>query len=511
MVHGVVRTKGKLSGGVLLVFIALNACNSEKNIQIGVERAVSRLTLADRVAACSADPRVQLGLVSNDICVGADLFFREGFEGNGRSCASCHPAQNNFTIEPAFIGTLPASDPLFVAEQNPALATLERSSLMRNFGLILENVDGTSDLANRFTMRSVPHTLSLSTSVTRPGGGPAPPNHRTGWSGDGAPGQGELRDFQTGAIFQHYPRTLARQAGTDFRLATDDELDRIDQFMRRLGRTNELDLAAVQLLDAGAENGRVVFRSAAARCDVCHKDAGANAFGANANFDTGVERLRLPAVDAQGIPRDGGFGGGGELAFNFDSDGDGTDDSFGDGAFNSPPLVEAADTGPFFHTNAAATLEDAIAFYNTSAFNTSPGAAFGQINLSAQQIRDIGRFLRVVNVAFNADLALERLEATATIAASLGNCSLEIQQQMLELAGVEVDDAIEVLEGANQLHQNARAHLINARNLINQAANHNNAGQRLNKIGDAQGRINDAKGQLGSGLTFTIGEGTLMF
>ena len=37
------------------------------------------------------------------------------------------------------------SDPLFIAEQVPALAQLEKPALMRNFGLILENVDGLAD------------------------------------------------------------------------------------------------------------------------------------------------------------------------------------------------------------------------------------------------------------------------------------------------------------------------------------------------------------------------------
>jgi cytochrome c peroxidase len=50
---------------------------------------------------------------------------------------------------------------------------------------------------------------------------------------------------------------------------------------------------------------------------------------------------------------------------------------FGDGTFNIPPLVEAADTAPFFHNNASATLEEAVAFYNSPAFNNSPAALAG--------------------------------------------------------------------------------------------------------------------------------------
>src|SRR5438132_11070587 len=84
---------------------------------------------------------------------GARLFFEETFRGNGRTCGTCHPANNNFTIDPEFIAALPANDPLFVAEFNPALAQLEKPPLMRQFGLILENVDGLEDPTNKFVMR----------------------------------------------------------------------------------------------------------------------------------------------------------------------------------------------------------------------------------------------------------------------------------------------------------------------------------------------------------------------
>jgi cytochrome c peroxidase len=47
-------------------------------------------------------------------------------------------------------------------------------------------------------------------------------------------------------------------------------------------------------------------------------------------------------------------------------------DGRGDGTFNTPPVIEAADTPPFFHNNAVATLEEAVAFYTTDTFNDSP-------------------------------------------------------------------------------------------------------------------------------------------
>ena len=130
-----------------------------------------------------SDPRVVAGLVPLEVCVGADFFFRETFNGNGRTCASCHRVERNFTIDPAFIATLPANDPLFVAEFNSTLANLERPAQMRARSLILENVDGTQPGgANvRFVLRSTPHNLSMGVSILTPPGTPNPPAERTGW------------------------------------------------------------------------------------------------------------------------------------------------------------------------------------------------------------------------------------------------------------------------------------------------------------------------------------------
>ena len=84
------------------------------------------------------DPLVEAQLVTPQQAQGADLFFRGTFGGNGRTCGTCHRVENNQTIDPAFIATLLANDPLFVAEQEPAtLGFLEKPALMRPFGLIL--------------------------------------------------------------------------------------------------------------------------------------------------------------------------------------------------------------------------------------------------------------------------------------------------------------------------------------------------------------------------------------
>ena len=108
---------------------------------------------------------------------GRTLFFSEQFNGNGRTCGTCHREDENLALTPEFIATLPPSDPLFVAEFNPNLSAsacpggtpcFENPVLMRRFGLILENLDGFSDLQNRFVMRGVPHTLALLQNTLSP-------------------------------------------------------------------------------------------------------------------------------------------------------------------------------------------------------------------------------------------------------------------------------------------------------------------------------------------------------
>src|ERR1700730_2078126 len=169
------------------------------------------------------------------IAKGRNIFFNETFGGNGRTCGTCHRAENNFTIDPAFIATLPANDPLFVMEFNPDLKeNFENAKLLRSLGLITENLDGFEDLKNRFTLGGVPHTLGLRNSVSSRNG------PHTGWSGDGSPGDRSLRSFATGAVIQHFTRTLNRVPGIDFRLPTEEELDALEAFQLSLGAQEEL-------------------------------------------------------------------------------------------------------------------------------------------------------------------------------------------------------------------------------------------------------------------------------
>jgi hypothetical protein len=123
---------------------------------------------------------------------GRRLFTEETFGGNGRTCATCHPATNNFTIDKAFIAKLPKSDPLFVAETNRDLRKLEDSKALRKDALITENLDG---FDRPGVLRGVPHTLALPVSIAPdddedsdqvfPDG--TKPAHALGWSADGSP------------------------------------------------------------------------------------------------------------------------------------------------------------------------------------------------------------------------------------------------------------------------------------------------------------------------------------
>ncbi len=496
-----------------------NALGNEDQNDFRNRKTENKL-LTKRKEDCSNDPRVALGLVSQEVCVGADLFFREPFGGNGRACGTCHAAQFDFTIGPDFIASLDADDPLFIAENDPVLAGLERPDLMRNFGLILENVDGAEAPTTKFVMRSVPHTFSLFTSITpapivNPNGTGVdgttqPPNQRTGWGGDGAASPGGLKQFQVGAIFQHYTKSLNRIAGTDFTPATDEQLTRIEDFLLSVGRTNELALADVSLTDPGAEAGRLTYIPS--RCNGCHRNAGANTIAAfNRNFDTGIEAVRVAALEPLGIPRDGGFGGGAPGApFDHDANGDGTPDSFGNGTFSTPPLIEAADTAPFFHTNAFTTIEDTVRFYTTAAFANSAAGAGTAIVLSETEIANVGKFLRVLNASFNCQLAAKRLDAAVQVVNAQQNHFKGLQFGLLDAAQAEVRDARADLSEVG-INSAVQAQLTTADQAITAAFANSSPGQRKALAEAALSAVQAANVGLGSGMGYTLGQGSLMF
>ena len=429
------------------------------------------------------------------IAEGRQLFVNEQFNGNGRRCGTCHVESHNFTIDPEFISKLPPSDPLFVAENNPALSVnLEKPELMRKLGVFVENADGYDDLAHKFTLRSAQNVQALANSTVRPdptlgmdfssNGLNADPPERLGWGNDGAP----LREFASVAIGQHATRTLNRKAGGDFRVPTDQELDALAAYQLALGRQEDFNLPTLQLKSKVATKGQILYQDTGSigepghkNCNACHFNAGGTSavsfnsrspgfpkldstpLGFNMGAPTNVNDL--PLALELGLPRDGGFGvlplpkgGFGNfcpveicgILVPFEE-------------FNTPPLVESADTAPFFHNHTVKDLESAIAFYGRPEFQDpksigNPNAIPIQISKEPNdpEVQAIGAFLRVLN-------ALENIRSSINVAERGRTMTSEADaHDLARLAYAETADAINVLsEGA--LAKNVEPGILSAR------------------------------------------------
>ena len=445
------------------------------------------------------------------IAEGRQLFVAEQFNGNGRRCGTCHVESHNFTIEPEFISKLPPSDPLFVAENNPALAVnFEKPELMRKLGVFVENADGYDDLAHKFTLRSAQNVQALANSTVRPdptlgmdfssNGLNADPPERLGWGNDGAP----LREFASVAIGQHATRTLNRKAGVDFRVPTDQELDALAAYQLALGRQEDFNLPTLQLKSKVATKGQILYQDTGnigepghKNCNACHFNAGGTSAVSFNSHSPGFPKLDstplgfnmgaptnvndLPLALELGLPRDGGFG-----VLPMPAGGFGNFRVVGNARipfeeFNSPPVVESADTAPFFHNHTVKDLESAVAFYGTDAFQKGPFSIGNPVNkaipikISAEpndaEVQAIAAFLRVLN-------AIENIRSSINVAER--GRTMKRDEDARDLAGLalaETADAIKVLsEGALAATGepgilSARVNLVSARAFL-QTAQH---------------------------------------
>lgn len=367
-----------------------------------------------------------LGLVAQ----GEALFDNETFGGNGRTCATCHVDEYGFGLPPgnvqARFDTLAVGswDPLFLAEtassgfdfnlntleiaapvESPAPCTgelrgdivdgngvrahvlarsgpttyfvyggvdpelsgvvrdgecsavidsivrgdldaLEDPARMREPGraLILENIDG---FENPPVFRRSPHLLNL--AYTAP----------YGLSGDFA----DLGSFTRSAIRQHFPRSLDRGMtgdSPDFREPTTRELEAIEAFLLAQeyppgDDPGKFDLSRFATT-ARQRQGREEFVGFG--CEACHggpvlaettisvqsKDA-----GINAAFDTGIRDTTLPCEPAT-------------TAIG----------PCGSREFSTPQLFNLPGLGPFFHGGTVFTVKQAVDFYSSAQFGTSP-------------------------------------------------------------------------------------------------------------------------------------------
>jgi len=460
----------------------------------------------DAGVATDFDPAASPGRTLNFarlVAQGRRVFVNEKFDGNGRACGTCHVESNNFTIDPAFIARLPRTDPLFIAENNPALAAdFEMPELMRSLGLILENADGFDDLHTKFTLRSVQTVLALRNSTVRPdpsfgvdftsNGRNADPPERLGWGNDGPP----LREFSIVAITQHATKTLQRRPGTDFRVPTDEELDALAAYQLALGRQEDFDLKSLALKSTHTSAGKTLFLDTGnigepghKNCNACHFNAGGTtgiSFNSKTpgfsprldgnpqgyNMAAPVNVSETPLALSLHLPRDGGFG---TLATPLGGFGNFADVPSGTAPveeFNSPSLVEAADTAPFFHNHTVPDLESAVAFYGSDAFINSPssiggpnGVIFVKISPDPNdpEVQDISAFLRVLD-------SLDNIRSSISLAGRAAAMSgQEDVHDLARLALAETNDAFSVLAAGALAGStepgilSARDHLLGAR------------------------------------------------
>lgn len=211
---------------------------------------------------------------------GFKVFTEEEFDGNGRTCATCHVPGESYNIFPATIEKMDDDEKALVFATN--VPGLENVTLIESHALF--NISGRADTCPadspscfgepgeehsgpifRSTMGIFAQELtSVNLSPGFPGtpllpakcsDGVATQLEQLGWAGDGAPGtpiddpdckthhgiidpdaDGSLRAFANGAIAQHNTRSLNRTLGVDFRFATGDELDAMEAFQNWLGR-----------------------------------------------------------------------------------------------------------------------------------------------------------------------------------------------------------------------------------------------------------------------------------
>jgi len=412
------------------------------------------------------------------VAQGENLFNGETFQGNGRTCATCHVASLNFALPPSniqsrFKNVSATFDPLFIGETNPSSfdagfdfnlntlvltqevssaapcsGTLQgiitsgtgataarakvltqvspttylvaggmnpalsgdvsdsnsctgtvmsitagslgaiagssvlgledpkrmRTSASLNFpqgrGLILENIDGFPPTAPVF--RKSPHLLNM--------------NQRFAGFGFGLSGSvPDLQSFATGAVTQHFPRTLNRNTGgtdPDFRPPTPDELAAMEAFMRSLEfpagtDPNKFNLTRFVVTAAQQRGFNAFFGQG--KCSFCHSGT---VLTDSALFNTGVVNQVINSAGVDNLPCE-------------------PSTACGTRAFSVRQLFNIANLGPFFHDGSAATLQDVLAFYNSSFFNTSPGAGFsGPINtfaISPTATDDIVAFLEGIS------------------------------------------------------------------------------------------------------------------
>ena len=326
---------------------------------------------------------------------------------------------------------------------------------MRARSLILENVDGTQPGGTERPLRAA---LDAAQPVdghqhddAHAGRRARPRAHRL--VGDGAPGPGRLADFTNGAINQHFTRSLNRVAGTDFRVATEDEGQRRRALHAR-ARPQERDRprrrsASATRAPMPAASASSRWAATAATTTPAPTPAAAHS-DVNRNFNTNVEAARNAAL--AGFPRDGGFG---QAPRPTPTARSATRPSTRRRSSRRPTPVRSSTPTPPSAARPRTTPRAPTPSSRRSPSTprrpspTGRAATAQPLAINATDITNIGRFLRAVNAVFNIQMATKRLQGSQhrQPLRQRHASQLAVQRRLLSLAIVEVDDAISVLRG----------------------------------------------------------------
>jgi len=354
---------------------------------------------------------------ANLIDEGRRVFTEETFDGNGRTCSTCHIAEEGYDIFPSSLKKLTKKElDLVFAATVPGFENVDLIKTHALFNIsggpaplcpgdeptCFDDDDGHAGPVFRASMAI--QALDLTTHMTQDAvdegdfhGTPLLPPEcsegvelelpQLGWSGDGSPGtpkvledddtcqthhgffdenaDGSFRAFVTGAIAQHYTLSMDRTVGVDFRRGTDDELDALEAFQRWLGRrllTEEEN--EVQGTENASEFEILLLDFADSRVAL-GRDHFASNDGATCNrchdnggalsFDNGRNDNNLTKISLAGDDI-------GLAAVGFPLPEDegvivtafsGGDSGVRFGAFNSQSIIEAAEKKAWFHNHKA--------------------------------------------------------------------------------------------------------------------------------------------------------------
>ena len=123
----------------------------------------------------------------------------------------------------------------------------------------------------------------------------------------------------------------------------------------------------------------------------------------------------------------------------------------------------------------------------------------------------MGRFLRGLNAVFNAAIAIKRIDAELAIIPQFHSTQLALQAELIRLANIEVGDAIRVLSELPGLNVSSLSSFQQASTQLSIALLPPGEAARVTALNNARQLLTQGSAAVGTNLTITIGEGSVMF